>query len=488
MNCNLTAADISIEATIPESLPISLQWSDPVFATPQEVAVSVTYFDSYLPAGSQVTLVFLTPEQVTSVFGISIEISSVSGLLFPKGSLPPVSTSVQSLPVTQQTEAISTGVATSAFAASLVVSSPFSFLSTFNQFQLITYLPLSGLPLTGNFSGAIAALNAVNMLPNSLVSLLTVTAESQTPSDQEEHYGLETTLIFPNLVSVITISACVLLSYVPIFILSKVPHRRTARFFSHSLAFFKWTVPLSVCFAVYLDVAVFSLLQVTHSHSEWSYVGTNSAVGYGMLALVGLFPCAIALFFATHSNKLVYCNNPSLKSRWSFFFRDFAPIRKWAGITHFSLFLFRRLLLSTTIFLMRSYPKPFALLNCTSSALIFFYMLILRPYQNTLENTETLLVECGTMVIYLIAGLFAFDWGDSFISVLDQVGTWAVRTVLGLSVALSMIRVANTVICVIKDYKVKLSSQKIFSNSIVHAPLESHSELRSHPTLVVLAN
>ncbi|MBV5279769.1 MAG: hypothetical protein J0651_00355, partial [Actinobacteria bacterium] len=133
---------------------------------------------------------------------------------------------------------------TSSLAASMMVSSPISFLSTFNQFQLIAYLPLSGLSLTEGFSGALAALNAVNMLPNPLIGLITVSEASQTPSKAEKNYGLSTTLILPNLVSVFTISACVLFSFLPIFLLSKLPNRHISRYFSNLLASFKWTIPL----------------------------------------------------------------------------------------------------------------------------------------------------------------------------------------------------------------------------------------------------
>ena len=473
MNCTL---DISVETATAESLSIALTWSDAIFLTPQEAAVPVVYFDSYIPAGVHVTLFFLVPEQVVSVLGVPIQTTSVSGLLHPKGS--PSDPSVRSL---QQTQIMSNTVVASSLIVSMLISNPSSFLSAFNQFQLITYLPLSGLPLTKGFAEALAACNAVSMLPNPLVGWLDVTEESQTPCTQEQQYGLTTTLLFPNVVSVFTISACVLLSYIPTVLLSKVPSRPIARYFARRLTAFKWTVPLSVCFTAYLDVAVFSVLQVTHRHFEWSYVGTNSAAGYGVLGLVLLFPCAVAVFFIIHARTLSILSD----SRWRFFSQDFAPSKRCAALVHFALFLARRLLLATTAFLLRSSPKYFAVLNTTCCVLICMYMYIVRPHQKTLEKTEALLIESGTTVIYLMAGLFAFNWGSDALEILDQVGVWTVRTVLGVSMTLIMCRLLRTMYSLYAEFKANLRMQKTIRGFSAHITLGGHPVVRPLPARII---
>ena len=457
MNCTVRKDDISIDGFGGNDTSISLDWKAPVFRSNRWMDVDISYDDAYVASESWISVVFLAPERVVSVYEIPINVTVVTGRLYQKGSALPSTTITQ-------TQTMATSSVVGSMTASVVVSSPSSFLTTFNIFQLIAYLPLSSLPLTPAFSASLTALNAVNMIPNPMIDLLTINDTSQTPSALERDYGLQTTLLYPNLASILTISGVVLMSYFPVMLLSKVPNGVISRYFRRCLGQYKYAIPLHVAFTIYLDAAIFSMLQVSHTHLHTPYTCLSTLSAYLLLALVMLFPLGLTLFFLLNSHNIQFRDNQKFNSVFNFFTNKFDIRKKYAERVHFVLFLSRRLVLSSSIFLLRDYPKYFSVLNSAFSCLVMLYMFIAKPYESKVDMMEALVVEGGTTVIYVIAGCFAFGLGQEVESALDEMGVWAVRTVIAVSIVTPLIRFSLTLIKITQEYRSTLRSQVTFAD------------------------
>lgn len=215
MNATLNRQDISVNVTY-QSDQLSVYWAAPLFTTNQTLLISLHFAKQYIPSDTVVLFIFKAPDKVIDFQNLGIKEPVLNGTLFAVGSPPSNNSSLLQSSLTQQTTAVAAGalaanLVSSAFSGSLV-----SILTTFSQFQLIAYLCLSPVPISEHFAEALAAININIMLPNPLINILYRNYSSQASSSTAVKIGIDTTLLLPNIVSIVSISLLVLLTYVPL--------------------------------------------------------------------------------------------------------------------------------------------------------------------------------------------------------------------------------------------------------------------------------
>lgn len=203
--------------------------------------------------------------------------------------------------------------------------------------------------LSDNFASALAALNVNNLIPNPIIGILTLNYSSQTPTETVATADIETNLLFPNIVSFASISLLMLFSYVPLRLGARLGLRSLSAYCKRALPAFKWSLPLSIGFKLYLDLSVYSWLQAFNGSFADVYLGSNTLCAYVMLISFFAAPVLVVLFIFRNKSMLLHRNEDSFNQHWSVFLTSVAL----AGPIYYFLFIVRRFVFVLTLFTLK---------------------------------------------------------------------------------------------------------------------------------------
>lgn len=454
MNFTLSSTDFSIEVVTSNGDLSPVTWSEPEFQSSDNFTIPLHFKASYLPSGSQANLTFHSPSQVLSTQQIPMTLTYLTATLQAFGTPPSNHTSLQSSSAATQAAAAAGGVmATSAITS--IVSGPSGFLSLVNQLQLITYLSMTKIPIAEGFAGTLAALNVGGLVSNPLKDYLDFTiSEAVAPPDYIENYGIETVLFLTNVAVFLGVTAVILASFVPTYILTKSRNATISSYCRTRMKALTFSTPLKSWLTAYLDLCIFSLLQVSQLRlslrSAYAWVSLLAAAVFVLLTWAT--PILLIVFTIKYRREMTQRQDERFNERWGALFLDFAKSEKLAILAFYSVFVVRRLLLAATLVLLPTYTSLFVVLNCSFSVISVLYLLFSKPYESLLNQVEAVAIETGTAFIYLLAGSFALSLSNTARSILDQVGIWAVRGLIGASSFFSLLRCAIAVGAVVKGF------------------------------------
>lgn len=456
MNFILSSTDLDIDVLTSNGDLSPITWSEPSFQGADNFTITLHFQASYLPPGSQANLTFLSPSLILSAQQIPLSLPYVTATLEAFGTQPSNQTSLQSSSSAKQAAAAAGGVvATSAITS--IVSGPSGFLSLVNQLQLVTYLSMTKIPIAQGFAGTLSALNVGSMLSNPLKDYLDTNitlGEAVAPPDYIENYGIETVLFLTNAAVFLGATGLILASYIPTYLLTKSSNATISTYCRNRMKSLTFSTPLKAWFTSYLDLCVFSLLQVSQVRvslvSPYAWVSVLLATVF--VVLTWITPFVLIVFTAKYYKIMIERKDEQFNTRWGALFMDFAKSEKVAVLAFYSVFIIRRLLLAAMLVLLPSYVSLFVILNCSFSVISVLYILISKPYEGKLDQYEAVVIEIGTALIYLLAGSFALTLTDKARSSLDRVGIWAVRSLIAASSFFSLLRCGVAVGIVIKRY------------------------------------
>lgn len=375
MNCTVLSTDINVVIDIPEDKEISFTWKDPMFSGPQNLIIGLVFESQYLPIDSQANLQFISPENIIDEFGVAIITTSLTGTLKPFGTSPANITAVLlASPTAQQAAVASQGGVSASAISSLISGNPACLMSLVNQIQLISYMSMTKLPIPTEFASSLAALNVGNMLPNPLsrFNVLDEYEEAQTPSSYVSDYGIKTTLFIHNAMSFLGAAGAILLSFLPIYLLSKVKIPFIADYFKRKLPALKWSVPLQLWLTSYLDIGVFSLLQVVNADDSFSdpVSVVSFVISCFFLLAFALTPIAILVFLNRNYNLVHSRTDEDFNQRWGALFMQFKGDFNISSIAYFFIFSVRRCLFAICLVVTPNYLGLLALSNTSFSLLV----------------------------------------------------------------------------------------------------------------------
>jgi len=456
MNFTLSSTDFSIEVLTSNGDLSPVTWSEPEFHSSDNITIPLLFQAPYLPSGSQANLTFHTPSQVLSAQHIPMTLPYLTATLQAFGTSPSNHTSLQASSSVKQAAAAAGGVmATSAVTS--IVSGPSGFLSLVNQLQLITYLSMTKIPIAQGFAGTLAALNVGGMLSNPLKDYLDTNitiAEAVAPPDYIENYGIETVLFLTNVAVFLGVTGVIFASFIPTYFLTKSRNAKIALYCRTRMKSLTFSTPLKAWFTAYLDLCVFSLLQVSQLRVSlvgvYGWVSLLAAVVFVLLTWAT--PFLLILFTIKYRRKMMQREDECFNERWGALFLPFVKSEKAAVLAFYSVFVVRRLLLAAMLVLLPSFISLFVVLNCSFSVISVLYLLFSKPYEGKLDQAEAMAIEIGTAFIYFLAGSFSLSLSDTVRSTLDQVGIWAVRALIGTSSFFSLLRCSLAVGAVVKAF------------------------------------
>lgn len=461
MNFTLSTGDFSIEVVTSSGDLSPVTWSEPEFHTSSNFTVHLAFQSSYLPPHSQANFTFLSPAQVLSVQLVPITTVWLASTLHAFGPQPVNSTTtLRDSAVARNTAAAVQGVAAVTVVNSLVSGSSGGLISLINQLQLITYLSMTKLPLTEDFAGTLAAMNVGNLLPNPLtqyISLNLTVEKAISPPDYVENYGIDTVLFLSNACGFLLVTSLLLFSYLPTHFLAKSSNSTIASYCRKRMKSLTFSTPLLAYLSSYLDLSLFSLLQVVQMRSSLVsvYAWTSLLMACLFVLLTWVTPIALVVFTVANRAKMMSRSDSVFNERWGVLFQSLVQSDKASILAFYSLFVTRRLLLVGTLVLFPDFLSLFAVLNSSISLLSILYMAITSPYAEKLDQVEGVALEIGTALVYFQACAFALPLSSAVKGVLGTVGTWSVRVVVAVNFLFSLYRAIRAVLEVFRQYRVR---------------------------------
>ena len=376
MVMNLTTSDMNIAVTDPENSLYSVLWSPPIILNTTHFLVNLTIESRNLPEENECLLTFLYPDRVVDTLGVAIIKDQLIGKLHSYSD----SSASNTTAIQAQATAMAQGSVGAVAATSFISGSPTSLWSLMNQLQLITYIPMTTIPLPSRLMDTLTALNVASFVPNPFQYLLPANETSQIPPDFAQNYGIDSSLFLLNIGLMLTAAVALVAGFLPVYIASKSTSGRLSDYFSRLLPSFKWGIPLRWWFQTYLDMSLFSYLQIY----QIVYIGGISSpivtcnfllsVLFASLSIVTI-PLSY-LFIWTNYRRIVSRIDPKFNKTWGSFYMEFDPNSGVNGALYYPLFLTRRLIYAVTIITLSAHPTAQALIN---TSIAFSVRTLYRP-------------------------------------------------------------------------------------------------------------
>lgn len=124
-------------------------------------------------------------------------------------------------------------------------------------------------------------------------------------------------------------------------------------------------MPLNIGTTLYLDLGIYSLLQVRNGSFHDLYLSFNTLCAYVITGCFLAVPVLAVFFVFRNKSMLLTRCDDSFNQRWRMLLHSFSPSTLLVGPIFYFFFLIRRFVMVTTIFTVL--PKTFALLNFSLS-------------------------------------------------------------------------------------------------------------------------
>ena len=374
IHMNLTASDISITVTDMSDLPYSLVWSDPAVLDQSQFVLNLTLDSPSLPNDNECLLTFLYT--VIDLTGVAIVKKELVGVLYGYGNDQAAIYAAENATVKATAATMAQGSVGAVATTSLLGGNPASFWSLLNQLQLITYIPMTTMPVPSKLMTTLGALNVGTIVPNPFSYILPANESTQRPPDYAQRYEVDSSLFLLNTGLMMTTAIALLVSFIPIYALSKVSTGFLIQYLSRLLPSFKWGIPLRWWIQSYLDISIYSLLQIqqvfTHNGLSDGAVSLNFLLSLALACLSLATPLISYIFLWKRYHQMATREDEAFNKRWGVLYMEFDQMAVIEGLMYYPLFLTRRLVYALSIIWLYDYPRTQAIANTAMALAVTF--------------------------------------------------------------------------------------------------------------------
>ena len=370
---NITASDLDLEVTDVDGLVYSTTWSEPIIEDQSTFLLKLTINATKFPNNNQCILTFLHPSSVVDLIGVSIVKNQLMGVLHGYGNAASPS-HANTTAVKERAAVVAKGGVGAVAATSIINGSPGSFWSLLNQLQMITYLPMTRMPVPDGLMATLGALNVGSFVPNPFEYALPSNESSQSPPDYAKRYEVNSSLFLLNTGLIMGSGVGLVLSLVPIYVASRLTTGFLSQYLRRLLPSFRWGIPLRWWLQSYLDISIYSLLQIqqvlTHNDLSALSVSCNFIVSAFFALAVLTTPLLVYSFLWKNHRDMENRQNEEFNKRWGVLYIEFDQMQGVSGFIYYPFFLTRRLIYALTIIWMYDYPETQALVNTSMAVAV----------------------------------------------------------------------------------------------------------------------
>jgi hypothetical protein len=399
---------------------------------------------TYIQAGTILYFTFLSPLKVVDIYEVAIEEDVLKAEMKAYGN-PPFTESSTSLDNTEVGRSTSTGSKAAisvGIASSLLGGNPTSFMQVYNQLQLLTYLSMSKLSLPQEFASTLAGLNALGLVPSLFPHSSGV--PSITPPQYMEDFGLDTCVFLSNIAGILLVLLGLIVACGVLMVAANAKNKRIAAIATRQLRKVKWAAVVNIWFTMYLDMGIYSLLQLRYPSESFqeAYLGISYVFALIVAFLFAVTPIVLLIFTYWNINRFTSRSDSIFNARWGVLYQPFRISDRLLMYIWYPLFITRRFALGISLILASDFPSFIAVFNTSIAGLvrfiqIFVYIALMRPYESKFDQFEAIVIEGWTFAGYLLVCLLHSEVDfDQF----EGIAVWCIRTAVMATGLLALAR------------------------------------------------
>ena len=486
MALNLVASDIHIEITV-GNIVYNLTWSIPIVESKRLFYVILRINATSLPAENRVKFEFLHPESVLDSASVPIATSILYGVLYPFGD----SQSSNSSTFTQAATIIGSATVTTALIGASLSGSSSSLWSMLNQLQIITYIPMTAIPIPSGLVKVLNALTIDSFVPNLFGYINDDRDGCAAPPHFSRNYGLDTSTFLTNAGVMLGAAASMVSFFLLAYLLSRLKLPLLENYTERLFSSFRWKVPLRWLLQSYLDLLVFAGVQL-YTNRDSACLQSPYQAFNSLLALIGFIgtcvtPLCLFVFFRTYRKEIATRFNPFFNQRWDELYRPFLP-NDYVSSFYYLLFVLRRFFYGLTILLLSAYPKTQALISTSLTLAVLVYVVVCRAFVGKMDWLCEGVLEMCTFAVFILSSFYVFDPPKEVKDTVEVIAIWTVLGSILFCALLSAVKMAMAGWDVVRKYRqmqhslqISLSSKPLGETSIrTVAPTPTLTSQKSH--------
>ncbi|CAG9335140.1 unnamed protein product [Blepharisma stoltei] len=357
---------------------------------------------------------------------------------------------------------------------SFINPSPSSLWSIMNYLQILSYLTLSGIPISTKMSTFLNNLNSFNLFPNIFPYFIDEN-EGNTPYYKAEDFGYNSDLILITTGSDFTLILFSLSALPAAFFFSRCSHRWIGKKFMKALKNYRFSFYLRFWIQCYLELgAAASIGIVTLGFSNLTQM-INIILCIFIYILLSITPPWL-LWFSYKSKNRIQSREKSFIALFDSLFYEFRTDGEFLATQYYFLFFSRRLIYIVNLVYLREFPQTEVTINIVLSLMTIMYLWFFWPYEDPILQVSNLLTE---ILIFLVMGatsVYLFNFEQKIVSAIE---TSIVAIVIAIIAVQSIVSIVIFIRTLFEFAKQKLSTKENINNirpPWIHFKKPNHSQ------------
>ncbi|CAG9335199.1 unnamed protein product [Blepharisma stoltei] len=420
---------------------------------------------------SKGTLTTLEFSNLTDIKSISNGVLNSSDISISLNSYDPAPYSPAVEAITSKAAAGVQVAISGAVALSIVNPSPSSLWSMINSLQILSYLTLSGIPLSSKMSSFLNNLNSFNLFPNIFIYIIDKN-EGNAPYSQAQDFGFDTDLILITQGNDFTIIVASLTALPVVFFFSRCSFRWIGKKFMKTVKVYQFGFYLRFWIQCYLELgAAASIGLITFGFNNFTQI-INFIICLAIYILLVITPPGYFWFSYKNKNR-IQSREKSFTELFSSFFYEFRVDRGLLATQYYFVFFIRRFIYIINLVFLREYPQTEVTINIVLSLMTILHLIFFWPFEDPVLQINNLLTEIMICLVMSSTSIYLFNLEQEITSTFENA---IVAIVIGVMIIQSFSSIAifaRTLYGVIHH---KLTKAGIMRNSI--QPLnDSHKKI-----------
>ncbi|CAG9335193.1 unnamed protein product [Blepharisma stoltei] len=458
----LTFSDNLVNALSASNFTVTIEQQGEVSCKIEQINGTCYYIslkiEKAISKGTLATIEFINLEEMRSVSNGVLNSSEIS---VPLNSYDPAPYSATIESVTSQASAGSQAAISGAVALSIVNPNPSSLWSMMNTLQILSYLTLSGIPLSSKMSSFLNNLNSFNLFPNAFTYIIDKN-EGNTPYSQAKEFGFDSDLILINQGNDFTLILASLAVFPGVFFLSRCSYRWLGKKFTKTLKGYQFAFYLRFWIQCYLELG--AAASVGFITAEFGNVTQITNLTICLAVYIILFATPPAYFWFSYKNRnRIQSREKGFTSLFDTFFYEFRNDKGFLAMQYYFVFFARRLIYIINLVFLREYPQTEVTINIVLSLITIMHLGFFRPYEDPILQITNLVTEIMICLVMISTSVYLFDLEQEIVSGVESAIVGIVLTVMAIQTFSSVFIFARTLFEVIHR---KLTRAGIMRNTI----------------------
>ncbi|CAG9335195.1 unnamed protein product [Blepharisma stoltei] len=389
--------------------------------------------------GTLVALEFLNLKETKSVSNGILNSSEISAALNAYDPAP-YSATIES--ISSQAETGSKTIVSGAVALSFINPSPSGLWSIMNTLQILSYLTLSGIPLSSKMNSFLNNLNSFSIFPNIFTYFIDEN-EGSTPYSQAEEFGYDSDLILIIQGNDFTLILASLLAFPIVLFFSRCSHRWISKKFTKTLKNYQYAFYLRFWIQCYLELgAAASIGFITAGHKNITQI-TNLIICSFVYALIVITPPGYLLFSYKYKNR-IQSNEKRFFSLFNTFYYEFRKNKGFITTQYYFVFFARRLIYMVNLVFLRDYPETEVTVNIVLSLITIIHLAVYWPFEDPILQIANLIAEILICLVMICTSAYLFNLEQEIVTVVESVIVAIVLTAIAVQIISSLVIFART--------------------------------------------